>query len=197
MKTQIVLATQNQHKVKEIKSILCDLDNIEVLDLSYFPEMGPVNEDGKTLEENAMKKAKAVFEHTQVLSLADDTGLFVDYILGEPGVYSSRYAGENVTYEDNNKKLLNALKGVPPRKRTARFKCCVALCGKEIQKTFIGITEGKILFSPRGENGFGYDPLFLPDGYDKTYAEMSEEEKNKVSHRYKALLLAKEFLKSI
>lgn len=197
MKTQIVLATQNRHKEKEIKSILCDLDNIEVLDLSNFPEMGPVDEDAKTLEENAIKKAKAVFEHTKILSLADDTGLFVDYLLGEPGVYSSRYAGENVSYEENNKKLLNALKGVPPRKRTARFKCCVALYSKEIQKTFIGITEGKILFSPRGENGFGYDPLFLPDGYDKTYAEMSEEEKNKVSHRYKALLLAKDFLKSI
>lgn len=197
MKKQIVLATNNKHKIREIKSILSDLENIEILDLTQFPEIPTIIENGKTIEENAIIKAKAVFEFTKIISLADDTGLFVDYLLGKPGVYSSRYAGENVTYKDNNKKLLFELKGVPPRKRTARFKCCVAVYGDNLLKTFIGTTEGKILFSELGTNGFGYDPLFLPDGYNKTYAQMSEEEKNKVSHRYKALALAKDFLKGL
>jgi len=197
MKRQIVLATQNKHKVGEITDILGDLDNIEILDLSSFSPMAPVIEDGETLEENAMIKAKAVFQHTKILALADDTGLMVDYLFGAPGVYSSRYAGENVSYEDNNKKLLNELKGIPSRRRSARFKCCIALYDGNIVKTFEGATEGKILTQLRGEKGFGYDPLFLPLGYDLTYAELGDAEKNKISHRFKALNLAKEYLKGI
>ena len=197
MKRQIVLATQNKHKVKEITDILGELENIEILDLSSFPPMDPVVEDGLTLEANAIKKAKAVFEHTKILSLADDTGLMVDHLLGAPGVFSSRYAGENVSYADNNRKLLKELKGISPRKRGARFKCCIALYDGNIIKTFNGSIEGKILTEERGTAGFGYDPLFLPDGYSLTYAELGDEEKNKISHRYKALYLAKDFLKGI
>lgn len=197
MKRQIVLATQNKHKVEEINEILGDLENIEILDLSSFSPMDPVIEDGLTLEANALKKAKVVHEHTNLLSLADDTGLMVDYLLGAPGVYSSRYAGENVTYEDNNKKLLKELKGIPQRRRGARFKCCVALYDGKIIQTFNGITEGKILTEAHGIAGFGYDPLFLPDGYNLTYAEMGNAEKNKISHRYRALKLAREFLEGI
>jgi XTP/dITP diphosphohydrolase len=197
MKKQIVLATQNKHKVHEIFDILGDLENIEILDLSSFPPMPPVIEDGLTLEENAVKKAKAVFEHTKILSLADDTGLMVDYLLGAPGVFSSRYAGENVSYSDNNRKLIKELKGIPPRRRGARFKCCIAIYDGKTTNTFTGITEGKILTELRGITGFGYDPLFLPEGFSSTYAELGDSEKNKISHRFKALNLTKEFLKGI
>ena len=174
MKRQIVLATQNKHKIQEITDILSDLENIEIVDLSSFPPMDPVIEDGPTLRANALIKAKAVFKHTNILALADDTGLMVDYLLGAPGVYSSRYAGENVTYDDNNRKLLKELKGVPPRKRSARFKCCIALYDGNITETFDGVIEGKILTEARGNAGFGYDPLFLPEGYSLSYAELGE-----------------------
>jgi XTP/dITP diphosphohydrolase len=197
MKKQIVLATQNKHKIKEIADILGDLENIEILDLSSFPPMDPVIEDGLTLEANAIIKAKAVFEHTKVLSLADDTGLMVDYLLGAPGVFSSRYAGENVSYADNNKKLLQELKGIPPRKRGARFKCCIALYDGNTIHTFEGAVEGKILTEVHGTAGFGYDPLFLPNDYSLTYAELGDTEKNKISHRYNALFLTKDYLKGI
>jgi XTP/dITP diphosphohydrolase len=195
MKKQIVLATHNKHKIFEIKNILSDIEYLEVLDLSAFPEIGPIIENGKTLESNALIKAEAVFKHTNILALADDTGLMVDYLLGAPGVYSARYAGENVSYEDNYKKLLKGLAGVPPRKRTARFKCCMALVDGKINKTFETAIEGKIATEPHGKNGFGYDPIFIPVGYTKTYAELSDIEKNKISHRYKSLVLVKDFLK--
>jgi len=197
MKKQIVLATQNKHKIFEIKNILSDIEYLEVLDLSNFKEIGKIVENGPTLNSNALIKAEAVFKHTNILSLADDTGLMVDYLLGAPGVYSARYAGENATYWDNNKKLLEKLNGIPSRRRTARFKCCIALVDNNIKKTFETAIEGKIATEPHGENGFGYDPVFIPTEYKKTYAELSEDEKNKISHRYKSLVLVKEFLKSV
>jgi len=198
---KLILATRNQDKAKEIKKILSDLTppagNFEILDLSSFPDCPEVPEDGKTLRENALKKARGVFKQTEILTLADDTGLEVDYLLGAPGVYSSRYAGENATYEDNRRKLLHALKGVPPRRRTARFKCVTALVGNGIEETTEGVVEGKILFESRGKEGFGYDPLFVPQGCDKTYAEIAPEEKNRISHRAKALEKMKEVLRKI
>ena len=195
MKKQIVLATQNKHKIAEIKNILSDIDHLEILDLSIFPQIDPIIENGTTLKSNALIKAEAVFKHTNILALADDTGLMVDYLLGAPGVLSARYAGENVTYQDNNKKLIKELGGIPPRRRTARFKCCMALVDNNINKTFETAIEGKIATEPYGKNGFGYDPIFIPAKYNKTYAELSDTEKNKISHRYQSLLLVKDFLR--
>jgi XTP/dITP diphosphohydrolase len=193
---KLIIASNNKHKVKEINQIL-ELKNFEILDLSSFPNINPTIEDQNTIYGNALKKATEVFQQTGILSLADDTGLMVDYLLGAPGVYSARYSGENATYDDNNIKLLQELKGVPPRKRTARFKCCIAIVGKNIQETAEGIVEGKILFEPKGSNGFGYDPLFQPDGFTRSYAELTDEEKNGISHRSRALLKAKEILLKI
>lgn len=198
---RLVLATRNQDKTEEIKEILSDLaspaGDFEILDLCAFPDCPEVREDGKTLRENALKKAKEVFSHTKTLTLADDTGLEVDYLLGAPGVYSSRYAGDDVTYEDNRRKLLQALKGVPPRRRSARFKCVIALVGNGIEETAEGIVQGKLLLEARGSGGFGYDPLFVPTDYNKTLAEMTSEEKNKISHRAKALKKMKEVLRKM
>jgi XTP/dITP diphosphohydrolase len=193
---KLLLASNNRHKIKEIRQIL-DLENFEIIDLSSFPDIKPVIEDQDTLSGNALKKAFEIFRQTDILTLADDSGLMVDYLLGAPGVYSARYSGEKATYADNNKKLLLELKGVPPRKRTARFKCCIAIVGKNVKEVVEGFVEGKILFEPRGANGFGYDPLFLPGGFSRSYAELTDEEKNKISHRSEALIKAKEILRKL
>jgi XTP/dITP diphosphohydrolase len=199
--TKLVLATENKDKAREIKELLADIAMpvgiFEILDLNSFPGCPEVNEDGKTLQENALKKAREIFRHAKVLTLADDTGLEVYYLLGAPGVFSSRYAGEDVTYEDNRRKLLRELKGVPPRKRYSRFRCVMALVGNGIEETVEGVVEGKILFEGRGANGFGYDPLFVPEGYHKTLAEMSSEEKNKISHRARAVEKIRSLLKEV
>jgi len=208
---KIVLATHNQHKVQEIKKILLDLP-IELLSLDNFPEIGEIVEDGATLEENAVKKAKFVFDSIQnsaisrqrsaisyqnFLALADDTGLEVDALGGKPGVYSARYAGEKATYHDNNEKLLRELNDVPFQKRTAKFRCVISIIGNGIDKIAAGEVQGKILTEVRGKNGFGYDPLFQPDGYELSYAEMETELKNKLSHRARALEVAKKILTKI
>lgn len=205
---KIVLATHNRHKVEEIKNILSDPSFIrtslpfEFLSLDNFPEIGEIVEDGTTLEENARKKAKFVFDAINnskfrignSISLADDTGLEVDALGGRPGVYSARYSGENATYEQNNEKLLSELADIPLEKRSAKFRCVISIFGKGIDEIAIGEVPGKILNEVRGKNGFGYDPLFLPDGYQISYAEMDSELKNKLSHRAKALEEAKKIL---
>ncbi len=193
---KIVLATHNRHKVEEIKKILSD-SPIELLSLDNFPEIGEIIEDGTTLEENAKKKARIVYEQTGILSLADDTGLEVDALGGKPGVYSARYSGENATYRQNNEKLLRELKNVPPEKRSAKFRCVISIIGNGIDEIAVGEVPGHILNDVRGNNGFGYDPLFVPDGYEKTYAEMDSELKNKLSHRAKALKEASVILKRL
>ena len=193
---KIVLATHNRHKVEEIKSILSDLP-IELLSLDNFPTIGEIVEDGATLEENAKKKAKTVYEQTGLLSLADDTGLEVEVLDGRPGVFSARYSGENATYEENNKKLLGELKEIPFERRNAKFRCVISIIGNGIDKVAIGEMPGKILYELRGKNGFGYDPLFLPNGYEKTFAEIESELKNKLSHRARALEEAKKILKRL
>ena len=193
---KIVIATHNRHKVEEIKSILSDLP-IELLSLDNFPTIGEIVEDGATLEENAKKKARAVYEQTELLSLADDTGLEVEVLDGRPGVFSARYSGENATYEENNKKLLSELKKVSFERRNAKFRCVISIIGNGIDEIAIGEVPGKILYELRGKNGFGYDPLFLPDGYEKTFAEMEPELKNKLSHRARALEEAKKILKRL
>lgn len=197
-KRTIILSTGNIHKVQEIKDILKDLNlNILSKDDVGLKEFD-VEEDGDTLEENAIKKAKCLSEKVDGIVIADDTGLFVDKLNGEPGVYSSRYAGEHVTYEDNNRKLLANLEGVPLNERTAVFRTVIAIVteGKRVM-TVCGECKGKIGFQLRGDAGFGYDPLFIVDGYEKTFAEMGEEIKNKISHRAKALEELKKKLKDI
>jgi len=197
---KIVLATHNRHKVEEIKRILSDPSFIrtglpfELLSLDNFPKIGEIIEDGKTLDDNARKKARTVFKITGLLSLADDTELEVDALDGRPGVYSARYSGEEATYEENNKKLLLELRGIPFEKRTAKFRCVISMIGKGINEIAIGEVPGKILNEVKGKNGFGYDPLFLPDGYEISYAEMDSELKNKLSHRARALEEAKKIL---
>jgi len=183
---RLVLATSNPHKTEEIKDILKDL-GLDILTTVDFPTTPPLVEDGNTLEENALKKAREVFEVTQLPSLADDSGLEVFYLGKRPGVFSARYAGSHATYEDNNKLLLSQLKGLPPRRRNAQFRCVIAFVTEKGEHVIEGVTEGSIIESPRGFSGFGYDPIFKPKGFDQTYAEMSPELKNKISHRAKAL----------
>lgn len=190
---KILLATRNQGKIREIRAILSDL-HLTVESLSDFPNIPEVVEDGKTLEENALKKAREIFLATSIPTLADDTGLEVNYLNMAPGVISARYAGENVSYDENNKKLLRALRGIPTEKRSAQFRCVVVYKDKSCEKIIVGICRGRIIEEPRGIGGFGYDPLFLPDGYNQTFAELALEEKNHISHRARALKHMKEFL---
>ncbi len=186
---EILIATKNRHKVEEISHLLSS-PQFSLRSLDDFPNIPKTVEDEPTLEGNAMKKAREAFKATGVLTLADDTGLECYYLELKPGVFSARYSGENATYADNNAKLLQALKGVPPRRRNARFRSVIAIVGSNIEKIVEGTMEGTIAEAPHGSNGFGYDPLFIPRGSKKTYAEMTLEEKNKVSHRAAALTKA-------
>ena len=182
----ILVATHNRHKVEEISHLLSSPE-FAVKCLDDFPGVPKTIEDQPTLEGNALKKAKEAFAATGLLTLADDTGLECYYLELKPGVFSARYAGDRATYADNNAKLLSALKGVPPRRRNARFRTVIAIVGKGMEKFVEGRLEGFIAESPRGANGFGYDPLFVPNGSWKSYAEMTLEEKNKISHRALAM----------
>lgn len=188
---KLVIATRNKHKVEEIGDILSGLD-VELVLSSEFPDVPDVEEDGATLEANAVKKACVVSDATGLPALADDTGLEVDALGGAPGVYSARYSGEPPDYRRNNDKLLRELDGVPEAERTARFRCVVALARPGADVTTVeGVTAGRILTERRGAGGFGYDPLFLPEGHERTYAEMSAAEKNALSHRGKAVRAAR------
>lgn len=193
----LVLATRNLHKVSEISALLSGLP-LEVLSCRDLPGVPDVVEDAPTLEGNAIKKAVSVSAATGHAALADDTGLEVEFLGGAPGVLSARYAGEDASYEDNNRKLLAALGGVPAPGRRAVFKCVIALAlpGRDV-RTVEGRTEGTILERPRGEGGFGYDPLFLPADCDRTYAEMPPDEKNLVSHRGKAIRAARALIEEL
>jgi XTP/dITP diphosphohydrolase len=190
---KIFIASKNQGKVKEIKSILSGF-NIEFFSLIDSPNIPDIEETGTTFEENAFIKAKAVYDKVQIPVLADDSGLEVDYLGGVPGVYSARYAGKNATDAQNCKKLLVELDGVESKNRTARFKCILVLYDGVSKRFFEGACEGNIITSPRGTGGFGYDPLFVPEGYEKTFAELDLSTKNKISHRGKALASLKKFL---
>jgi len=183
--TTIVLATRNPGKTQEIIALLADLP-VRLLPLSEFPDVEDVVEDGSTIEENALKKARAVHEATGLPALADDTGLEVLHLDLRPGVRSARYAGEEVSYAENNRKLLRELDGVPMSRRGARFRCVAVFTDGVRETAAEGICHGHIADAPRGSGGFGYDPLFVPDGYDKTFAELSLAVKNTMSHRAKA-----------
>lgn len=185
---KLVVSTGNQNKIKEIKDILKNLP-IEVVSKKDIG-LGDLDilEDGTTLEENSIKKAKGLADKIDYMVIADDSGLFVDELNGEPGVYSSRYGGEEGNDEKNIKKLLKELKDVPIEKRTAKFRAVIALVTEDKEvKVVEGDCKGLIAFESKGENGFGYDPLFIPEGYDKSFAELGEDIKNKISHRAKAL----------
>ncbi len=191
----LVLATHNIHKQTEMKFILSRL-GVTVIGLDQFPEIKSIEETGTTLIENALIKARTVHELTGLPSLADDTGLEVDALNGAPGVYSARFAGENATFEDNVNKMLIALKGIPFDKRRARFRTVLAFVDSDSELSEDGVIEGSILNKARGKDGFGYDPIFQPKSYDITFAEMTSEEKNRISHRARALDKMKKILKT-
>ena len=192
MINQIVLATHNPHKRVEIASLLSDL-GITVRSLVEFPQAPVVVEDGETCEANAIKKAKTIADYTGLVAVADDTGLEVDALGGRPGVHAARYAGAEVTYEDNWKKLLRELDGVPVEQRGARFLTVVAIASPFRQEvdTVEGVLNGVIAPRPAGKGGFGYDPVFLVPELGKTLAELAPSEKNRISHRAQAFAKAK------
>jgi len=191
---ELIIATTNQGKLKEIREILKGL-GIKVKSLADFPGCPDVIEDGETFRENALKKAREVAAHTGRLTLADDSGLMVDALDGAPGVYSARFAGKNADDIKNNKKLLKMLKDTPDKERGAKFVCVLALVSPDgVEKVLKGVVKGRIAHGMRGARGFGYDPLFYYAPVRMTFAEMGPEEKNKVSHRARALAKLKEYL---
>jgi len=184
---QIVIATRNANKLREISQIL-KVEEVEFLSLSDFPDCPEVEETGKTFADNALLKAQTAAYQTGCWALADDSGLEVDALQGRPGVHSARYAGVETDPVKNIQKLLAELNGLPPEKRTARFVCAMALVSNHNRAYFTeGKIEGLITDQPRGHNGFGYDPVFLLPGSGKTMAQLSPEEKNSISHRTLAL----------
>lgn len=192
---KVIFATGNQGKMKEIREILGDLD-IELLSLKDAGIHADIVEDGKTFEENAQIKARTICNLTGEIVLADDSGLEIDYLNKEPGIYSARYMGEDTSYHIKNEKLIERLEGVPDEKRTARFVCAIAAAFPDgTMKTVRATMEGRIGYKESGENGFGYDPIFYLPEYGCTSAELSMEEKNKISHRGKALRAIKDVLR--
>lgn len=194
---KIVLATRNMGKLKEIKEILRGLD-LDILSLNDFPEVPPIIENGKTFKENALKKARFVSRYFNTPALADDSGLEVDALGKRPGIFSARYAGENATDEENNRKLIEELKGLPLEKRQARYQCVIAIVfSSDNEEVVEENCNGLIALEPKGSSGFGYDPLFYVPEYGKTMAELPPDIKNRISHRGKALAKLKKKLKSI
>ncbi len=188
----IVLASRNKKKIGELKHIIessgiAGDESINILTPDDFPACGEVEEDGITFEANAAKKARYIAECSGLISIADDSGIEVDALDGAPGVYSARYAGEDADDRANLEKMLHEMKDVPEENRQGRFVCCIALVSGGEVKTFMGYVEGVIGTEKRGENGFGYDPVFYPEGHSRTFAEMSNEEKHSMSHRGRAL----------
>ena len=192
---KLFLATGNQHKVKEMKKIMQDAD-VELLSQADYDGLPEVVEDRETFGGNALKKARELGNYVNLPAIADDSGLVVDALDGKPGVYSARFAGPQATDKENNKKLLKLLAEVPDEKRQAYFTCAMAfvtLDGEE--EIVVGNCAGKIARQPQGESGFGYDPLFVPEGYRQSFAQLGVEVKNKISHRAKALQKMKRVLK--
>lgn len=183
---KIVIATSNPHKLLEVKEILKDLP-YEFVGLNEFPDIPEIEETGKTLLENSLIKARTVHKITGLPTMADDTGLEVNCLNGAPGVKSARYAGENATYQDNLNKLMKDLEGVPLAERQAQFRTVISFINNEREHWVEGLVKGIIIDELRGESGFGYDPIFYIPDLKKTFAELSMEQKNKISHRGLAL----------
>lgn len=190
----LLIASRNPGKVAEVRAFLADLD-FDLRDLGAFPDLPDVEETGASFAENALLKARFYHQRTGLLTVADDSGLEVDALGGEPGLHSARFAGPRATDAERIARLLERLRGVPEERRSARFVCVVALVGKDgLEKTFTGICEGRIRREPAGTNGFGYDPIFEYPPLGKTFAELSREEKAAISHRGRALRQLREFL---
>lgn len=184
---KVIFATGNEGKMKEIREILGDLD-IQLLSLKDAGITADIEENGNSFEENAVIKATAIRDLTGEIVLADDSGLEIDYLNKEPGIYSARYMGEDTSYHIKNANLIERLDGVPDEKRTARFVCAIAVAFPDgTVRTVRAAMEGRIGYEEKGENGFGYDPIFYLPEYGCSSAELSMEEKNKISHRGKAL----------
>jgi len=195
-RTKIILATRNVNKLLEVREILSGLP-LEIEALIDYPDIPEIEEMGATFVENAILKANAVFESTHILSIADDSGLEVDALNGAPGVRSARFAGDHHDYSENNRKLLEFLENTPEEERGAQFRCVAAIIGPGLKEIMEGIVRGRIIEEARGDKGFGYDPLFVPEGFDKTFAELGEEIKNQISHRALAFDKMKEVLKKM
>lgn len=189
---RLIFATNNQHKLQEIKAQVGD--SYELLGLSDVNISEEIPETHETLKENAIEKAMYIYEKHKYDCFADDTGLEIDALDGRPGVYSARYAGENCSFRDNVEKVLAEMEGMENRK--ARFRTVIALVEKGIVYTFEGKVDGTIIANERGNDGFGYDPIFLPDGFETTFAEMPLNLKNSISHRGRAMAKFIDFLKS-
>jgi XTP/dITP diphosphohydrolase len=193
MRLKVLFASKNKGKIREVKKILGEAE-FEVLSLENFEDVPDVVEDRETFIDNAKKKAKEIYDTYLIPVIADDSGISVDQLNGRPGVYSARYAGEDATDKDNNVKLVSELKGLPSPHKARFISVAVYYDGDEyISAT--GELAGEIILEPRGNNGFGYDPLFIPEGYKNTLAELSLDEKNRISHRSKAFTKLKSILK--
>lgn len=185
---EIVIATHNLHKMREIREMLKGFKTIDLVSLLNFPEYHLPEETGSTFLENATLKAEHAAKTLNRWVLADDSGLVVPGLSGKPGVYSKRYAGEEATDAENRQKLLKEMEPFNDLQRSAYFECTLALANPSgIQKTATGTVEGQIAFAEKGRNGFGYDSIFIKNDYDRTFAELEEQTKNKISHRRKAL----------
>ena len=192
---KIIFATSNAGKLKEIREILKDL-NVEILSMKEAGIDVDIVENGKTFEENALIKAWAIRDLTGCLVLADDSGLEVDALNKEPGIYSARYMGEDTSYEVKNANIIERLSGLSGEERSARFVCVIAAVFPDgSEETCQGTIEGQIAYAPAGENGFGYDPIFYVPEYDCTTAQLTPEQKNEISHRGKALKAMKEVIR--
>ena len=195
---KLVLATRNLGKVREFSDMLSNQSSIEVLSMKDFPEAPEVVEDGETYQDNAKKKAVHVAKYSGLLALADDSGLEVDALGGAPGIHSARYAGSDASDADRIAKLLASVEDVPDNGRTARFKCAVAIAEPSGRMdVVVGVCDGSIIREPLGELGFGYDPVFVPHGYDRTFAELGELIKNRISHRAKAFRMALKLIEDL
>jgi XTP/dITP diphosphohydrolase len=192
---QLIVATRNRDKLKEIRTLLKALP-LKVKSLDSFKNVPDVIENGRTLESNAKKKAVQTSRFLKTLVVADDSGLEIKALGGKPGVYSARFSGKNATYDSNNEKVLRLLKNISAGKRKAAFRCVMAIADKgRIIAVAEGRCSGRIGFKPLGREGFGYDPLFIPDGYKKTFAQIGMKRKNSISHRSKALKKARVIIK--
>ena len=187
MAQQLLIATRNSKKKIELQTIVNAWD-VKLLTMDDIEDMPEVEEDGATFVDNAIKKARTMAQRSGIITLADDSGLVVDALGGAPGVYSARFAGPKANDDDNNRKLLELMRDIAAENRTARFVCVIAIASPAGPvETVEGICEGKIRIAAQGRGGFGYDPLFIPAGFNKTFAELTDSEKNQISHRGKAL----------
>lgn len=195
---EILLASTNLHKVREFREMFKSLAHIELLSLHQFQHYLPPEETGKTCKENAILKAEHAAKHLNKWVIADDSGIFVPALQGAPGVHARHYAGHGAKDGDNRQKLLQAMKNLQDHERTAYCECCLAIAAPTgLKKSVEGICEGSIATESRGGHGFGYDPLFIKDGYDKTFAELGESVKNRISHRHKAFERLLTFLETL